>query len=531
MALANVRLYEPLLESDDDDDDEMSFAAIRDGIEQLPLNEELGQAHFFVRAQRALRRALGAARAGRRNETPGAARVATQLLHRLVEDADTLDSDRVVVGWSLATATWIIIAHIYALGALGDADGVVRMRASDSAYLRRTALVYTHTCVSTYTAAELVDALWVLRARLNELPSLDRSLLDYVRALEQRTALLLVGVYGDDVHDAREWRSPAAADDDAADVAAAAAGDAASAAGDAPLFVASREFIVASLWWLVAVRRTLLGYMRVASPGAFVDGARVVPEAFPRTPLALDGALVTRFRDFFAQLARTYTSEQHVTAFRTVAGPYTTPAGEAAAATHMRTDGEQVTWREALGILHSTAASDYASCEKFDVPLDTWMAALAARGDTSCGVDSIFESLIVLHLWRITLRAQTEIGVEDYGQWFVVMQHERADYDWRVAEGIAAGRPFLVQLLGRFGVVVPQHSTDAPADALAARVWARLGVVDVQAVNFDADAGVYECRNALEALVVWAAFLLDGWRGEVHRGRTCAPLLRHLFEQ
>lgn len=533
MSAASLRTYESL--SSAAADAPSSLRSIVADCERIPTHPPFAEARALERHRRALVDALG-----RSADAP--LDVSTSALERYIAallDRATTDTTRLTrrdattpIGWSVLALVWLLVAYANALlereyrrRTLARAPLAVRRvldaHPARSEWLRDAHLVVVGRRVAHYSASELASAVYVVRARLDSLASIDRTLLEYVRALEFRAAALVVATHPATVHDVEQWRV---------------------AASSSSSYCASRAFVASSAHWFVTVRRVLANYRLASSPSYFLeapadDDASV--RAYPVEPLRFDDAddaPLRRVEHFVARWAHTYSSDAHVDAWVRLAAPYTVAAGSIAAVHAARTDNERVTWRMALAHEHSSAAADFAAGRKFRTrPLGAFVdAALERRrsndGRPGAAGDSFFESLAALHTWRVYVRST--LGLVEWAEWFVVMQRDAERYHTRLNAAVDARLPTIVQTLGRFSVLVPASPTTVDPLELerATFALARARTPDgVPLANRRARATLYETRSALEALVLWLAALLAGWRGVVHRGTSLAPLARYLL--
>ena len=238
-------------------------------------------------------------------------------------------------------------------------------------------------------------------------------------------------------------------------------------------------------------------------------------------------------------------TEQHAKGFRGKVAAYATTPGDVEACERVRTDGERVGWRDAISVVVSGPAADYAARAKFKRRLERWIELSAVRrlhneGRPSLGLDGLFEELAVLHCVRVFFHNQYDVP---FGRWFVVMcrdeQRRTGTYQHRLRQKLGVPRPLpiIVQRLGRFGVVVPAVEATSDYDvvlglrSLERRVFITLGIDLARRLVFHSAqrAQLYECRGALDAFIVWVAFVHYGWKGQLHGGRSCARLLTDLL--
>jgi len=473
----------------------------------------------------------------------------------LMGGSESIDSAW-IVGWSRMSLTWTVIAYASVL--LDELDEYTRrqrragarFRPADSQYLRAQEIVLNAALyVDEYSTSELVDAVYVVRRRLERLESMSSDLMLYVQALEHRCAHLIVGAFNRDagVHDDMRWR-----------------------ADDLELFKANRSFVTASAWWFVCIRRYLRDYLETLRPQfySFVGARETWPSrttlrahriACPVAALRVgDETIVTRVFRFMADRAKMYSSPQHTKTFRSKAAPYAVTPGDLEACTYIRTDGEPVSWRDAIGTTTSGPAADFVARAKFHVNnrrLGDWLDLLWHRRHVNnarpCGgLDGLFEELAFLHTVRVFMHDQYKVP---FGEWFIVMhrnatKHVR-EYQRRIVEKLALPnrRPFIVQRLGRFGVVVPRNDDIAVAvvvnsperdssptislTSLERRVFITLGIdLEHRLVFSDQQqAQMYEFVSVLDAFTAWVAFMSIGWDGVMHSTATCSRLLSILL--
>jgi len=525
-----------------DEDTLLALVLDLDGIP--PSNESVEQVRYFTRAVRILRDAL-ARTLGTREPLDASAE---QLRHfrdaaaaLLTEDAETLGSGHdthYVPGWSRLAAAWLLLAYADVLlasahNATGRGHPLFGMRAHELPLVAANGLVVAAAAVLEYRVSELVIAYDVLRARLDSLVNVDGSIVEYTSVLELRAAMLCVCAHtaATNAHDVEAYRLAA---DERGEV-----------------FVASRALLASTAWWIVVVRRALRNYFDPLLP-VFFGSARPADTAALSTMPALPVPLVclderapavAAVLAYVRERATTYASNEHRAAFKKTALRYVAAVGDIEAATAVRMDGSRVTWREAISVRSSATAAEYLARARFERrSLAHWLESGLARRRPPCaatpgaGSGWPLEQLAAAHVLRTALNG--EFAPLDWADTFVVMAREQLGYEERMLLGVSAGRPLIVQRLGRFGVLVPLPVSGLPATmrALERAVAHRLGAPSREAVfgasvpaYARARGRLYECRDFVDAFTLWALVLYEAFDAMLVPGRSARAWLERVL--
>jgi len=212
----------------------------------------------------------------------------------------------------------------------------------------------------------------------------------------------------------------------------------------------------------------------------------------------------------------------------------------------------------------------YLTTAKFRRKLDVWWRAFKRRTELAGGRcvgggaagETQHETLAVVYAVNALFVAKIRVR---WAHFFVLTTRRAgADFETEVRARIAAGAPFLVQRLGRFGCIVPTLPARIDADERR-RIERELGVharhyvagdVDAEPGDYGEDtddddeaaasaevrqqgrlrrlelgAVLYDTADVVDALVVWARFTADVFRGRVPflPNVRMGPLLEYLL--
>ncbi len=442
--------------------------------------------------------------------THDAARAQRDRLVRItLARAEHLADARVALGpsgWTLLMGTWAAAAMLMLLAP----DEPVRERTSD--VLARNHVLTTAGGVADVpdmSLSELQLALDVLRERLvTSLDGTDDVLVRYIRALETRAAQFLVrAVVDKDEYDVPQW-STTLPD----------GGQALSSGG------------VASLaWYLTLAKRHVMVYMRM-SRLEFYSTALRAGYAHRAVRAERDVAALDRFFDKYAP---SLDAIDHEEMFGSLARTHLVAPGdlEAHAYIHGMCGIEEATVRDVVSARRSPDAVSFIATRRFRRPVVEWWRALcdARRTNARVGEEYHVQQLIVLYMVNTLVVAQEHVP---WAHWFVVSSAGAthcalATFESRVRRAIVTGLPFIVQRLGRYACIVPQ----VPEDASRRDIERAHVAVAIDVDEHEVGTVLYDTADIIEALAVWARFMLDGWQGRVHHAPNVRlePVLRAML--
>lgn len=496
-----LRLHESLVDAD-------APTTLRDLLETPlpPANAPLRQVAALERMHTALVTALAA---NTIDCDPYSLHVARERMRRtLVVDArelSRLDEAHLVGGYSRLVLVYIVIAQLNV--AVGRRRANTALDAATNAWAARNGVHALPGGVASLAVAsmrELRRVVDVLLWRLRVIDSLDDAYLD---ALEQRTSEFVTNAErSPDDYDVLEWR-----------------------VGAAELAASSRSFASTAAWWMLTLRRAQSAARTLDSATCYATPTRRA--LVRRVDAARWPALVrarAAVRASLRELGRRMHGVDRIRTFRALAHDAFAVA-PGALALHTRVYGlggaERATPLEIVARTRPPTAATWLARRRYNRPIAAWVdAALARRSVTGGGVatEAPIERVALLHVVD-SLLAGRRFSVP-FVDWFVVLEHVvgSAALVEHTLRALTVRLPFIVQSLGNFFVVVPH---DEPH-----KLERAMGLQYADDDDDELAAIVYRCDTVVDALVVWASAMLEGWQGRVeHSNKNLAPFLREFL--
>jgi len=373
--------------------------------------------------------------------------------------------------YTLGTGLWLLVCHAHcvvrALTASDDAGGGVwAFDAARSRFLTRNALVLDALPVLRYPLSLLVQSVFRLHERAEQLDAAHDDYMLYVRLLEHRAAHFVcsAGAPRDAAFDAPRWLEPAS-------------GLARDASQPAALHVVNTDFVCQSMIWFLTLRHLADAHEALGAGG----GVRPAPElaavgAAPaphRLSVAAtralrwypSAALCARVRQFFLDYAAGMKDDSYESALR-ASQVHFLPLPCDAFVYRLYEQADIAVPRNVLSrptAHRSPTALEYAKFSQFSAPPLRWLhddanwragdASIRSASLERLGLVRQLAALFVVHQFF----ASSRIGV-NFRRRFVLFQRSHSFFV-SLVRAKRNGWPFIVQQWGTWSVVVPHRKS------------------------------------------------------------------------